>query len=948
MFYDPINLGPRLLIWETYLLSNYPNRVAGLYLVLDDVAQNVFGRRLSDKQTADLSSLIKGTSKVLDEIAVLLEKYQSLGKDPLTISSKAEKAWKTIRWDHDAIKDLRSRIISNTTILDAFNSSLTSKTLQTMVDSVAKLDDRVGYLQANKDQHERLALLEWLTPLNFQAQQSALFSRRQEGTGQWFFKSPNFRTWLKRPRQTLLCTGIPGAGKTMLSSIAIDHIQGTLCQPNITVAYIYCDYERQNEQTPVNLIASILRQILQHHLLVPDSVTWSHRRHVKSGTRPDLEEISDMIKTLPADLSQAYIIVDALDELSFNGHVRQKLLANLRSLQECQNINLMMTSRFTPSEFCIFQQDSLHLEIRASNQDVQRYVYGHMRDLTSSAQRSPKLQEAIVKSIVDAVDGMFLLAQLHVESLTDKTSPKAVKKALEKLPTGSGALDIAYSHAMQRVEAQKPGFRHLAKRAMGWIVYACRLLTVTELRHALAIEIGASELDEENLDDIGDVVSVCCGLLTIDPETKAVRFVHHTAQEYFKSAGSQYFPNAREEIAASCLTYLLLKEFEEGWIWDDIEQDDGLRMSTTSIYARLRKYPFLRYATRFWGQHTEQHITSLDDRVGKLLVEFLSDDFKVSSSGQILSLSSDKGNLNFQVGTPSPKPISGAHLAAYLNLSNLLSRFMENGLFDADVEDQCGRTPLMFAAYEGNEATVKVLLHRPEVDVNKTPDTGSDWPYRTALLWAARNGHAGTVQLLLEREDIDIHIKNKRDYGNNPLIWAAWKGHEAVLKILLKHKGVRADYQDPQGNTALFWAAARGHAQVVQLLLERGDVDAAHRNKDGMTVLAVAASSGELKVVKLLLKRKDVDVNSKDSSERTVLECASGEAIRELISLAIQARSVASEGTPHIEKELNSNFKSHSPKVLSLHRLSLRCFPGSLPLRFHSFHMNVIATSRIL
>ncbi len=930
-------------------MSNYSNRVAGLYLVLDDVAQNVSGRQLSDKQTADLSSLIKGTSKVLDEIAVLLEKYRSLGKDPLTIGSKAEKAWKTIRWDHDAIKDLRSRIISNTTILDAFNSSLTSKTLQRIVDSIAKLDDRVAYLQTNKDQHERLALLEWLTPLNFQAQQSALFSRRQEGTGQWLLESPNFRIWINRPRQTLLCTGIPGAGKTMLSSIAIDHLQGTLCQTNIAVAYIYCDYERQNEQTPVNLVASILRQLLQHHPLVPDSVMGSHRRHVNSGTRPDIEEISDMLNILLADFSQAYIIVDALDELSVDGHVRQNLLLNLHLLQQCRNINLMMTSRFTPSEFCVFQQDPLHLEIRASNQDVRRYVYGHMRDLTSSAQRSPKLQEAIVKSVVDAVDGMFLLAQLHVESLTDKTSPKAVKKALEKLPTGSDALDVAYSHAMQRVEAQKPGFRHLAKRAMSWIVYACRLLTITELRHALAIEIGASELDEENLDDIGDVVSVCCGLVTIDPETKAVRFVHHTAQEYFKGAGSQYFPNAQGEIAASCLTYLLFKEVGEGWIWDDIEQDHALRKSTTSIYARLRKYPFLRYATRFWGQHTEQLITNLDDRLGKLLVEFLSDDFKVSSSGQILSLSSDKGDLNFQVGAPSPKPISGAHLAAYLNLSNLLSRFMETGLFDADVEDQCGRTPLMFAAYEGNAAAVKVLLHRPEVDVNKTPNTRSVWPYtRTALSWAARNGHARTVELLLEREDIDIHIDEIRDYGINPLIWAARKGHVAILNLLLKHKGVRADYQDSQGNTALFWAAARGHAQVVQLLLERGDVDAAHRNKDGMTVLAVAASSGELKLVKFLLKRQDVDVNCRDSSGRTVLERASGEAIRELIGSAIQARSVASEGIPHVKNEMISRPNVYHVKVPSLHRLSLRCFPGSLFLRFHSFHMNVVATSRIL
>ena len=39
-----------------------------------------------------------------------------------------------------------------------------------------------------------------------------------------------------------------------------------------------------------------------------------------------------------------------------------------------------------------------------------RYVYGRMGDLTMSIQGNPKLQEIIVESIVDAVDGMFLLA----------------------------------------------------------------------------------------------------------------------------------------------------------------------------------------------------------------------------------------------------------------------------------------------------------------------------------------------------------------------------------------------------------------------------------------------------------------------------------------------------------------------------------------------------------
>ena len=58
------------------------------------------------------------------------------------------------------------------------------------------------------------------------------------------------------------------------------------------------------------------------------------------------------------------------------------------------------------------------------------------------------------------------------------------------------------------------------------------------------------------------------------------------------------------------------------------------------------------------------------------------------------------------------------HLAAYLDLPKTVSNMLKTGLFAPNIEDRYGRTPLIFAAYKGNAATVKVLLHRLDVDVN--------------------------------------------------------------------------------------------------------------------------------------------------------------------------------------------------------------------------------------
>ncbi len=831
----------QLFVLETYNFPNSVNRVASLHLVLDEFAQNLSGRQLNEKQKSDLSSLMEATRSVLEELGIVIERFTSLGKEQSTIGAKTQKAWKKLRWDQDAIRGFRSRIILNTTMLEAFNSSLVSMTSQTMIENLATMDERMASLQLMNDQHQRLALLEWITSLNFPAQQSAIFSRRQEGTGRWLFDSPEFTTWMNKPKETLLCRGIPGAGKTMLASITIDYLERTFRHKNIPVTYIYCDYRRQQEQTPENLLASILKQLLQHRVLVPEIVMKSYDHHVNSGTRPSLEEIGDMLKDLiTSDFRQTYVVVDALDELPVSHQGRQILLANLRSLQKIQNVNFMMTSRFVP-QIDHELQDSLFLEIRASNEDIKKYVYGHICDLTTSAQNNSTLQDDIANSIVDVVDGMFLLAQLHMDSLTDKTSAKAIKKALERLPMGSDALDVAYGQAMQRIENQKPGFRILAERTLSWITYACCLLTVTELRHALAIELGVSEFDEDNLDDIKDIVSVCCGLIIIDSEKEAVSFVHYTTQEYFRKAGSHHFPNAQEEIANSCITYLLFREFGEGWVDDDTEGkgwvwDSGGHfhwIASAPVEARIVKYPFLRYAARFWARHAEKCITNIEDRVGKLLLEFLTDDHKVSNAGEIVfrkpgGMVHDDYYLRFKFPprTPSNTPMFGMHLATYFNFTDCMSKLLEIGLFAADLKDQDGRTPLMWAAHEGHEAAVKLLLGRQDVDVNMIDSNESLGGYpRTALTCAVYYGHVGIVELLLEREDIDVNMRDNKDNRMTPLIWAAVGGYAATLKVLLSHKDIAANGQVSQDDKALLWAAADGHADYVEELLKRADVD---------------------------------------------------------------------------------------------------------------------------
>jgi hypothetical protein len=61
---------------------------------------------------------------------------------------------------------------------------------------------------------------------------------------------------------------------------------------------------------------------------------------------------------------------------------------------------------------------------------------------------------------------------------------------------------------MERINGQPPGLRHLAQKMLMWITCAMRPLTTSELQHALAITVGDSELDKENIPTIKTMVSV--------------------------------------------------------------------------------------------------------------------------------------------------------------------------------------------------------------------------------------------------------------------------------------------------------------------------------------------------------------------------------------------------------------------------------------------------------
>jgi len=260
--------------------------------------------------------------------------------------------------------------------------------------------------QENRSQYqESQNILTWLSSLEFPLQQNDFISRRQEGTGKWLIKSDEFKTWVNGTREILFCPGIPGAGKTILTSIVIDHLSNTVQDRSVGVAYIYCNYQSQSEQTPISLLASVLKQLLQNRLLIPDEVKDLYQSHISRKTTPTLDEVLKVLHSEMSRYSQVYVLVDALDECNDKDGQRQILVSKLRALQAANAVNLMVTSRFNPKIEKEFEK-AQKLEIRASDEDVHRYLEGQMDRLSSCITENVDLQKLIISKIIDVVDGM--------------------------------------------------------------------------------------------------------------------------------------------------------------------------------------------------------------------------------------------------------------------------------------------------------------------------------------------------------------------------------------------------------------------------------------------------------------------------------------------------------------------------------------------------------------
>jgi ankyrin repeat protein len=154
------------------------------------------------------------------------------------------------------------------------------------------------------------------------------------------------------------------------------------------------------------------------------------------------------------------------------------------------------------------------------------------------------------------------------------------------------------------------------------------------------------------------------------------------------------------------------------------------------------------------------------------------------------------------------------HQTCWFGNTQLVQLLLQSGA-DIDSQDCGGGSPLHLASFGGHLSVIQILLeHNAEIDAKarlKRVDlkVGSKYEARlsnrrTPLMEAAWNGQEEAVQVLL---DLGANINAVDDHGMTTLIRAARCGYEKLVKILLS-RGADAAVKDKKGWTAEKWLSA--------------------------------------------------------------------------------------------------------------------------------------------
>jgi len=160
------------------------------------------------------------------------------------------------------------------------------------------------------------------------------------------------------------------------SSLVVDRLCDKAKEQNIAVACFYVDFAAREEQSPTNMLGSLLKQIVAGLERIPEEIreTFQDHKKVIGGRGPRVPEIVKMLQSVTS-LRPTFICVDALDEC-VEGYQPEVLDSLRQILEKSSSTRIFLTARrhIRGEMERHFGPRVATLSIKPSNNDIVEYI----------------------------------------------------------------------------------------------------------------------------------------------------------------------------------------------------------------------------------------------------------------------------------------------------------------------------------------------------------------------------------------------------------------------------------------------------------------------------------------------------------------------------------------------------------------------------------------------
>ncbi|KAF2728034.1 hypothetical protein EJ04DRAFT_569878 [Polyplosphaeria fusca] len=406
-----------------------------LTITLEQLKGAIDTTSVADGSRKALLPIIVGCNEQVAQLDAILKKTLPETND--SWRTKSKKA--AVSLHNDAKVESTTKALRNYVGVLTFYYAAASSTLQPLTD--VKL----------------CKIRQWLSAPDPSTNYQKALKLRQADTGLWFLESDAYTRWKKIATSPLWLHGIPGCGKTVLSSTVLQNVlQHCQDDPGKVVAYFFFDFNDAQKQDAEMMIRSLVCQLSQQCIKIPASLDTLFSSSESGQRQPSAHTLIEALRSMVQELPTIYIVLDALDECT----QRDELMELLEAMAgwQLQNLHLLVTSRrerdieMSLKSF-VDERSRVCLQSTLVDKDIQRYVRQRLSDdkRLRKWEKDASMVGQIETALMSGANGMFRWAVCQLDALGKCVNRKMLQQALAGLPP---TLDQTYDRILAAIDIE--------------------------------------------------------------------------------------------------------------------------------------------------------------------------------------------------------------------------------------------------------------------------------------------------------------------------------------------------------------------------------------------------------------------------------------------------------------------------------------------------------------